>query len=259
VSAPGDTSVPAVLVRAAGLTLGGSTVLSGLDLEIAPGERVAVLGRSGAGKTSLLSLLNGSRPPSSGHVHVLGHDLARTHGRRRRALQRRIGTVHQHLHLVPSLKVVHNVNAGRLGHWSLWRSAWSLLAPRDTAQAARVLADLGVADRLGEPTAALSGGQQQRVAVARTLVQEPDLLLADEPVASLDRASGRRVVDRMLGLHRRRGTTLVVGLHDLDLALGCFDRVLALEAGRIVLDRPCGDVVPDVLRDLVGGAAAAAT
>jgi phosphonate transport system ATP-binding protein len=247
-------TAPAVHLRQAGLHLAGRDVLAGLDLTVEPGERVAVIGPSGAGKSSLLSLLNGTASPTSGEVRVLGEDLGRLGARARRSVQRRIGTVHQNLLLTPSLKVVHNVSAGLLGEWSLPGAAWSLLAPRETKGVHDALAVLGLEDRLRARTGDLSGGEQQRVAIARALVQSPDLLLADEPIASLDPVRAQRVVDVLLDLNERYGTTLLVGLHDVDVALRRFDRVLGLRAGRLAFDLPAAEVGAGLCEDLFAGA-----
>jgi phosphonate transport system ATP-binding protein len=183
-------------------------------------------------------VVNGSVAPTAGAVEVLGTDPRALSGRALRQLRARVGTVHQHLELVGQLRVVHNVNAGRLGEWSALRAAWSLLRPLGVAEAEAALARVGLADRLFERTERLSGGQRQRVAIARLLVQRPDLVLADEPASALD----PRLADQALGilgeLAQERGGALVASLHDPGLALRHCDRVLGLSEGRVVLDAP---------------------
>jgi phosphonate transport system ATP-binding protein len=142
-----------------------------VTLTVAAGARVAVVGASGAGKSTLLGSLNGTVRPTSGRVCVLGHDPAGLTGPAARRLRARVGTVHQRLDLIGPLRVVHNVNAGRLGSWPAWRAAWSLVRPAGTAEVRTALAQVGLADRMYERTERLSGGQQQRVALARLLVQ----------------------------------------------------------------------------------------
>ena len=223
-------------VRGAGVRYGSLAALEALDLRVERGERLALIGPSGAGKSTLISLLGGALAPDDGTVEVLGTDLAGVSPRRRRALQRRLGTVRQQFDLVGALRVVHNVNAGRLGEWSLLRSALSLLSPRDVDRVRAALEKVGLEERLFERTGRLSGGEQQRVAIARVLVQEPWAILADEPIASLDPARGAEVIDLMLALSAELGTTLVVSLHDVDVALGRFERVVALREGRVAYD-----------------------
>ncbi|MDP8938152.1 MAG: ATP-binding cassette domain-containing protein [Actinomycetota bacterium] len=215
---------------------GAVHALEGVDLDVAPGERVALVGPSGAGKSTLLGLLNGTLRPSSGRVEVLGRDLARLRPRELRAVQSRIGAVRQQFDLVGPLRVVHNVNAGRLGQWSLARAAWSLLSPRDVGAIDTALRRVGIPDKLHERIDRLSGGEQQRVALARVLVQDPAAILADEPISSLDPARGREVMDLLRDLAVERGRTLVVSLHAFEYAVSHCDRVVGLRGGRILFD-----------------------
>jgi phosphonate transport system ATP-binding protein len=237
---------PAVALRGVGLRHGDAWVLRHVDLEVERGEHLALIGPSGAGKTSLLGLLNGVGGPTTGTASVLGCELARASERRRRAVRARLGTVHQGLHLVERLAVVHNVSAGKLGQWPLWRAALSLAAPQATEEAHAALERVGLEDRVWERTERLSGGERQRVAVARVLVQRPEVVLADEPTSSLDRPRGRAVLE-LLRTAGGPGTTLVASLHDVGLALECFPRVVALHAGRVVFDGPPEEVPAGVL------------
>jgi phosphonate transport system ATP-binding protein len=211
---------------------------------------VAVVGPSGAGKTTLLSLLNGSLAPTTGSVHLLGRDLSELNGRERRHLQSQVGTVHQQLHLVGPIRVVHNVNAGQLGRWPLWKAAWSLLRPMELAAAELALARVGVGEKLYERTDRLSLGQQQRVAIARVLVQDPLAIVADEPVSSLDPARGREVMDILRHLAVELGKTLVVSLHDFEYALSHCQRIVGLRTGRVLFDEPADRVSPTMLDEL---------
>ncbi len=227
---------PAFSLQGVTVRFGALRALEDVDLEVAPGERVALVGPSGAGKSTLLGLLNGTVRPSSGRVEVLGHDLAGLRPRQLRAVQRRIGAVRQQFDLVGPLRVVHNVNAGRLGQWSLARAAWSLLSPRDMGDVEVALRRMGISDKLHERTDQLSGGEQQRVALARVLVQDPAAILADEPISSLDPTRGREVMDLLRGLAVERGRTLVVSLHAFEYAVSHCDRVVGLRDGRILFD-----------------------
>ena len=236
--------------RGASVSYGALRALDGVDLQVKRGEQVALIGPSGAGKSTLLSLLNASRRPDGGEVHVLGTDLSHASLRRRRQVQRRVGTVGQQFDLAGQLRVVHNVNAGHLGDWSLWRAALSLLAPRDVEGSREALRRVGLEDKLFERTDRLSGGEQQRVAIARVLVQEPWAILADEPIASLDPTRGAEVIDLLLALGQKLGTTLVVSLHDVDVALGRFERVVALREGRVTHDGAPASLREGFIREL---------
>src|SRR5690606_24165235 len=154
------------------------------------------------------------------------------HGRAGRALRRRIGTVHQGLALTDSLRVVHNVNAGLLGRWSTARALRSLVAPVDRERVRAVLDRVGIADKIDVPTGDLSGGERQRVAIARLLAQDPDLVLADEPAASLDPELGRLAVSLLSEVAATAERALVISLHDPDLALAHCTRVVGLRGGR---------------------------
>lgn len=205
---------------------------------MAAGERVAVVGASGAGKSTLLGVLNGAVTPTAGEVRVLGTDPTALRGRALRRLRARVGTVHQHLELVGPLRVVHNVNAGRLATWSPLRAAWSLVRPQGTDEVRTALARVDLADRLYERTDRLSGGQRQRVALARVLVQRPELVLADEPASALDPALADRALELLGELATAADGALLACLHDPALALRHCDRVVGLVDGRVVLDAP---------------------
>jgi phosphonate transport system ATP-binding protein len=227
-----------VELRGVGVRYGEHRGLTGVDLTIRAGERVAVIGPSGAGKSTLARVLNGTLAPSTGTVRVLGVDLAAASARGLRAVQHRVGTIHQSYQLVGELRVVHNVNAGRLGEWSWWRAVWSLLRPREVEAARAALQQVGLADRIDQRTATLSGGEQQRVAIARVLRQRPRLILADEPVASLDPARAAEVIALLRAVADESGAALVAIVHDLAVAGQGFDRILGLRDGAIVFDTP---------------------
>jgi len=229
---------------------GSVSALSGVDLAVRPGERVALIGPSGAGKSSVIRLLNGTLAPSSGTVRVLGCDFATASPRAVRAVQRRVGTIHQQFDLVNQLRVVHNVNAGQLGSWSLARAALSLLLPRDVDRVRQALDRVGIADKLYDRTADLSGGEQQRVAIAKVLVQRPAAILADEPIASLDPVRGREVVNLLHDISIETGSTLFASLHDVEVALDRFERVIGLRYGRIAFDAPPAQLRREQLDEL---------
>jgi phosphonate transport system ATP-binding protein len=218
---------------------------------VASGERVALVGASGAGKSTLLAVANGSVLPTAGSVRVLGTELGARPPRRLRA---RVGTVHQSLELVGRLRVVHDVNAGRLAEWSAARAAWSLVRPQGLPEVLAALERVGLADRAFERTERLSGGQQQRVAIARLLVQQPDLVLADEPASALDPVLADRALTLLGELALARGGALVAALHDPGLVQRHCDRVVGLADGRVVLDRPVAALSAADLAGLYGAA-----
>ncbi|GIV80136.1 MAG: phosphonates import ATP-binding protein PhnC 1 [Litorilinea sp.] len=229
---------------------GSLAALEQVNLTIQRGERVALIGPSGAGKSTLLSLLNGTQRPTQGEVRVLGRPLARLSPRERRAIQRRIGTVYQQFHLVENLRVIHNVNAGRLGSWPLWKSLISLAWPLGVDQAAAALAQVGIPEKLFARTSDLSGGQQQRVALARVLVQNPDAILADEPISNLDPERGREIMDLLVHISETTGKTLVVSLHAIEFTQSHFHRIVGLRQGRVQFDCPAGAVDGTLLAGL---------
>ena len=209
--------------------------LASVSLRIQAGERVALVGPSGAGKSTLLAVANGLIAPDAGRVRWLGEPPAG--GGRRRRQQARIGTLWQDLRLIEELSVQQNLNAGRLAHWGWPRALLNLLLPLETQACRELLGQLDLDPTLlNQPVSALSGGQRQRVALARLLRQNPWLLLADEPMASLD----PRLAAELLALLLRQGETpraLLLSLHRPDLLQG-FDRVVGLRAGRLSFDLP---------------------
>ncbi len=238
----------AVVLCAATVAYGTRTAVGPLTLTIPRGQRVALVGPSGAGKTSLLRLLAGQLAPSAGQVSVGGRDLARLRGRRE--LPALVGLLPQQLDLVPQLSVKHNVQAGALGRWGVLRSLGALVLPVEHPPARAAVERMGLGDRFEDRVADLSGGEQQRVALARLLVQDPALVLADEPVASLDPARAEQLLDLLGAAAREDGRTLVTSLHDPALALRSVDRVVGLRDGQVVFDLPPHRVTPAMLAGL---------
>lgn len=231
---------------------GEQRVLAAVDLHIAAGERVALVGPSGAGKTTLLRLLNGTLRPAAGSVVVDGVDLTQLPSRALRAVRARVGFVHQDHALVPNLRVSTNVLAGRLGRFGFFSATRSLLWPARSALAEvyDLLQRVGIGAKLFERTDQLSGGQRQRVAIARALYQQPAALLADEPLASVDPARSRDLLQLLDALARERGITFVCSLHDFPLAREYFPRLIGLREGRILFDLPTGQIKEEHLQAL---------
>ncbi|MGC9524798.1 MAG: phosphonate ABC transporter ATP-binding protein [Limnospira sp.] len=229
---------------------GAIASLSGINLRIEAGQKVALVGSSGAGKSTLLSLLNGSLLPSEGEVWVLGRNLGTLRPQVRRHLQRQIGTVYQQFHLVDNLRVIHNINAGHLGRWPLWKAAMSLMYPLEVEAAAGALNRVGIAEKLFERTDRLSGGQRQRVAIARVLVQNPSVILADEPISSLDPERSLEIMDLLAKITQEQGKTWVVSLHAIEFARSHCDRVVGLKGGRIQFDTSASELTDTMIEKL---------
>lgn len=228
----------------------GPLVLTIDRLAIGAGERVAVVGPSGSGKTTLLRLLNGSVRAASGEVVVLGQRLG-AH-RQSREQRRRVGMIYQDFALVERASVFDNVLYGRLGHAHPWLSLLGHFADQDRERAFAAIAEVGLDDQIEQRADALSGGQRQRVAIARVLAQEPEMILADEPISNLDPALTEGVLSLLVAASERRGATLIMSLHQPQLARQHADRAIGISRGRIVFDAPADHLSPQALRDVYG-------
>ncbi|KAA9160264.1 phosphonate ABC transporter ATP-binding protein [Amycolatopsis acidicola] len=238
----------------------GTLALDEVSFTVEPGEVVVLLGLSGSGKSTLLRHVDGLHRPTSGTVRVLGTDVGRAGSGELRRLRRRIGFVFQQFHLVGSLTVLENVCAGALGRLRGPRLGLISYPKALRHEALEQLERVGMAERSLQRADTLSGGQQQRVAVARALMQRPEILLADEPVASLDPESSAQVMRLIREIGTERNLTVLCSLHQVDLALGWGDRVIGLRAGRPVLDTPVAALDRERAMSLyaeVGGAAMA--
>ena len=243
-----DADPPVVQAKGLSKSYGQLLALSELDLTVLPGERVAVAGPSGSGKTTLLYLLAGLIQPDGGELSLMGRDMSRI--RPGRELSELVGIIHQQFNLVPHLPVVHNVLAGRLGQWGTLRSLFSLVSPRDRELAQNALERLGINEKINERTLRLSGGEQQRVAIARLIVQDPRIVLADEPVSSLDPARANEILQILTGLTGDSAGALVASLHAPDLIRKYFTRVIGLREGVLQFDLPAERLDGPVLEAL---------
>lgn len=239
-----------------GVRLGGRLALDDVSLSVGADERVALIGPSGAGKTTLLRIMGAHLRPDTGSVRVFGQSPWVESASDLRRLRARIGKMYQSPPLPPRQRVVTAVLAGRLGQWPVWRSLASLVYPLDIEGARAVLAAMGLETRMFDRCDALSGGQRQRVAVARLLYQQPDLLLADEPVSSLDPALARTVLERLVDDAQVRRVPLVASLHSVDLALSHFTRIVGVREGKLAFDLPASAVSDDHVSALYHGAPA---
>lgn len=228
-----------LVLEGVGVSFGDAAALRDFTLSVEPGERVAVIGASGAGKSTLFRALTRSVALSGGTVTVRGRDLYELSKKGLRDLRRRIGTIYQAYNLVPQLPAGVNVALGEVGGMKSGRALRTFLAGPDAALAKRVrgaLEEVELSDFAGTRTADLSGGQQQRVAVARLLVQRPEIILADEPFAAVDPVTTEKVLEALLALNDA-GATLLANMHDVDLARR-FPRVVALREGGVHYDGP---------------------
>jgi phosphonate transport system ATP-binding protein len=235
----------------------GRHALRDIDLHIGAGEMVALIGASGSGKSTLLrivaGLLEADAQPGS-RIEVNGQCVQRD-GRIAsdiRRIRAEVGFVFQQFNLVDRLSVLINVMAGRLHRMPWWRALVSGFNAQERSAALNALQRVGIVDCHAQRASTLSGGQQQRAAIARTLVQGARLVLADEPIASLDPESSRKVMDILSSIQRDDGRTVVVSLHQVDVAIRYCPRVVALNQGRIVYDGPSAQLTPALLRELYG-------
>ncbi|HEX3920557.1 MAG TPA: phosphonate ABC transporter ATP-binding protein [Caulobacteraceae bacterium] len=239
---PSDAAV--LSVRGVSKSFGQRRALDGVSLRVAAGEMVALIGPSGSGKSTLLRALSGlvAIDADDGTVEAFGTPVQAGGriSRRVREARVRMGFIFQQFNLVSRLTLFTNAALGSLGRIGFWRGLFGAWPAETKAAAMAALARVGVADYAGQRAGTLSGGQQQRGAIARALVQQAKVILADEPVASLDPVAARRVMEVLKELNARDGLTVVVSLHQVDYALRYCERVVALSAGRIAYDGPAG-------------------
>ena len=226
---------------------GNFHALNPINLQVETGERIALIGPSGAGKSTLLGILAGSIPANEGEYEIEG---AAFENMNRKNRAENIGLIRQHFDLVGPIKVVHNVLSGNLGKWSLAKSLLSLAVPQDLENAKIALSRVGIGDKLYEKTSFLSGGERQRVALARLLVQNPKIVLADEPVASLDPARAEQILELLVNMTVDGHQTLIESLHSVDFAQRYFTRVIGLREGSVYLDKAITDLTEEDIKSL---------
>src|SRR5579871_4357729 len=224
----------------------------GVDVAIPTGQFVGVIGRSGAGKSTLLRLINRLAEPTSGRILWQGNDVTALRGRALHDWRRRCAMIFQQFNLVGRLDVLNNVLLGRLAYTPGWRTMLKLWPMQERSVAFAALQQLDMAGFAARRADHLSGGQQQRVAICRALVQEPDIVLADEPVASLDPRNAQVVMDALARINRHFGLTVICNLHSLDLARSYCDRLIGMASGQVVFDDVPAALTDDVARELYG-------
>ncbi|MCZ8317036.1 phosphonate ABC transporter ATP-binding protein [Phreatobacter sp.] len=237
-----------------GLTrrFGTMTAVDNVSLQIDRGAFIGVIGRSGAGKSTLLRMINRLQDPSSGRIVCEGQDVTTLKGAALRDWRQSCAMIFQQFNLVGRLDVLTNVLMGRLNHVGQARSLLKLWSAEDKAIALSALEQFDIAGLAAQRAESLSGGQQQRVAIARALVQEPRIILADEPIASLDPRNTRIVMDALQRINRHYGITVVCNLHSLDLARSYCGRLVGMAQGRVVFDGAPDALTDDVARQLYG-------
>lgn len=212
----------------------GTLAVDKVSLTIDRGEFCVLLGPSGAGKSSLMNMVNGVIEPTSGNLRIAGIELNR---KNRSELQQRVGMIHQQLHLVPRLSVIHNVLSGILPQTSMIRSLFKSFPAEEQRRACQLLSEVGLEEKhLYRRASDLSGGQQQRVAIARAFMSTPEIVLADEPVASLDPTMSRSVLNSLKTAAKQHGATVVCTLHQVEYAIEFADRIVALRKGKVFFD-----------------------
>lgn len=247
--------VASTLLRVEGLAktyATGKTALAGVDLAIVEPQVVAVIGSSGAGKSTLIRCINRLVEPTAGRIWLGGTDIVGLSRRELRAARRRIGMIFQEYNLVERLTVMENLLSGRLGYVGLIASIRRRFPPEDIAAAFDLLERVGLAGYEDRRADALSGGQRQRVGIARALMQQPDLLLVDEPTASLDPKTARQIMRLLRELAAERQTPALVNIHDVALARQFADRVIGLRDGQVRFDGPASALDAGVLTDIYG-------
>ena len=231
---------------------GGTRALEDVSFRVDHPQVVAIIGSSGAGKSTLIRCINRLVEPTSGSVRLRGLDLVSLPARELRAARRRIGMIFQEFNLVDRLTVMENVLSGRLGSVGFFAAWLRRYPPRDIASAYAILDRVGLAGRHDSRADALSGGQRQRVGIGRALMQEPELLLVDEPTASLDPKTARQIMRLIRGLAQERATPALVNIHDVGLAQSFADRIIGLQGGRVVFDGIASALTPEVLTTIYG-------
>ncbi len=230
----------------------GDMALKGVNLEISSGQVVALIGPSGAGKSTLIRCINRLVEPTSGSALLNDINLTKLSSSALRKARRRMGMIFQEYALVERLTVMENVLSGRLGYVGFWRSWFRLFPQKDIDEAFRLLQRVGLDHMADKRADELSGGQRQRVGIARALIQDPELLLVDEPTASLDPKTSRQIMRLITELCTERGLAAIINIHDVALAKMFVQRVIALRSGEIIFDGSPEDLTPEVLTNIYG-------
>lgn len=228
--------------------------LSDVSFEVEKGEFVSIIGPSGAGKTTLFRLLNGVQCPDSGEILISGHSLSSAKGKRRRSIQKRIGTVYQDFCLVEPVSCIQNVLNACLPDMNFVSAVLGVFGKARIKEAEMWLDRVGLGDKYNEPVKNLSGGQKQRVSIARALMRHPDILLADEPVASLDPVTGHQIVKLLSELSKNEDITVLMNSHNLALSMEFSDRLIGLSEGSVIFSGTPAEADSNRLSEIYGSA-----
>ena len=234
---------------------GDKTAVDAATFSVDKPMMIGIIGRSGAGKSTLLRMLNRLSDSSSGEISFEGREITALKGAARREWQSRCAMIFQQFNLVPRMDVVSNVLHGTLNRRSTFATMFNLYPQEDIHKAIEILDRLGIAEQAPKRAEALSGGQQQRVAIARALMQDPSIILADEPIASLDPMNAQIVMDALRRIHEEDGRMVIANLHTLDTARRYCDRLIGMRDGRIVFDGRPDQLTTGVARDIYGAGA----
>lgn len=227
--------------------------LSEVSLNIEQGEFVAIIGLSGAGKSTLIRTINRMHDITTGSLTVDDVEVTSLKGKELRNFRKNIGMIFQSFNLVTRTTVIRNVLTAKVPSLPMWRSVLGIFPQQDKIEALEALEKVGILEKAYTRVDQLSGGQQQRVALARTLAQNPKIILADEPVAALDPVTAKQVMDDFKRINKDTQITILINIHHVDLALEYADRVIGIRAGEIVYDGPSDKVTQEVLDDIYGG------
>ena len=230
----------------------GEVALTGVDLEVIKGQVMALIGPSGAGKSTLIRCVNRLVPPTGGRIFFNNEDVTRLSSRKLLKMRRQMGMIFQEFALVERLSVMENVLSGRLGYVGFWRSFLRKFPQTDIDKAFRLLKRIGLDHMVDKRADELSGGQRQRVGIARALIQDPQLLLVDEPTASLDPKTSRQIMRLICELAHERNLACVINIHDVPIAKMFAHRVVGLRLGEIVYDGTPEGLNDDVLTEIYG-------
>lgn len=229
---------------------GKALALDDINLVVEQGEFVGIIGSSGSGKSTLLKTINLLVRPSSGKIYFDGKDITKLNNKELRILRRNIGFVFQDYNLVDRSLVLDNVLIGRLGYKSSFKSFFGIFTDEEYESATTALKQVGLGEKIFERADQLSGGQKQRVAIAKTLCQRPKIILADEPVASLDISTSQTVMDYFKKVNEKKNMTILINLHDVNLAKKYCHRIVALRKGKIIFDGKAGDLSDEILKTI---------
>ncbi len=233
---------------------GGDKALEDVSFSVGQGEFISVIGKSGAGKTTLFRMLNGMLKPTTGSIIIDNQDFTKLKGRAKRNIQKRIGTIYQDFCLADTLTCLDNVLNGALADRNAFQALFGIFTKEQREYAAEQLEAVGLSEKMYSYAGKLSGGQKQRVAIARALMPKPAIILADEPVASLDPYSAEQITDILVQLNKQLNITVIMNSHSVELALKKSDRIIGIADGRLILDKKSSEVTNEDIRFVYGGA-----